>query len=294
MSRSKINKLIETKRLTKAQIIGRIEKFFNEHPTQIYNFKQVARGIDVKTEPGKIEVMHILMQMKYDLFLTETDPGRFRRNPKNDVREGIFERKGHGEHYVKIGGEGTPVLVKEENSLHALTGDRVQYVLLKKRHQHEMEAKVTEILERAEHTFVGVLEVKKHYAFLATNNRVLSNDIYVPLDKLNGAHDGDKAIVKINDWSPSSSNPEGEVVDILGRPGENNAEMHAILAEFGLPYRYPQNVEEAADKISDVIPPDEIVRREDFRRINTFTIDPKDAKDFDDALSIRLMDNGNW
>lgn len=294
MSMSKTNKREETGRLTKEEMIKRIEKFFNERPTQIFNFKQVARGIDVKTDPGKVEVTHVLSQMKRDLFLEETDPGRFRRNPKKDLREGIFERKGHGEHRVLPAGEGEPILVKEENSLHALTGDRVQYSMLNKRRRHDPEARVKEILERAEHTFVGVLEVKKHYAFLVTNNRELSNDIYITPDRLNGANDGDKVVVRIREWAPTASNPEGEVIDILGRPGENNTEMHAILAEFGLPYRYPQGVEEAADKISDVITEEEIRGREDFRAVNTFTIDPKDAKDFDDALSFRRLDNGNW
>ena len=293
MSMNKKSKGKERKRLTKSEMIKRIEKFFNERPSNIYNYKQVSRGIDAKTEPEKCEVARILQQMCNDRFLCEADPGRYRRNPKKDLREGTFQRKGHGGHFIIPEGGGEPIAVKEEDSLHALTGDKVEYVLLTKRRRHDLEGRVSGIKERAEHTFVGVLEVKKHYAFLVTNNRVLDCDIYIPLDKLHGALDGDKVVARITSWEPWENNPVGEVVDKLGTPGENNTEMHAILAEFGLPYRYPQKVEEAADKISDKLPADEIARREDFRGVTTFTIDPKDAKDFDDALSIRRLDNGN-
>lgn len=293
MSMNKKSKGKERKRLTKSEMIKRIEKFFNERPSNIYNYKQVSRGIDAKTEPEKCEVARILQQMCNDRFLCEPDPGRYRRNPKKDLREGTFQRKGHGGHFIIPEGGGEPIAVKEEDSLHALTGDKVEYVLLTKRRRHDLEGRVSGIKERAEHTFVGVLEVKKHYAFLVTNNRVLDCDIYIPLDKLHGALDGDKVVARITSWEPWENNPVGEVVDKLGTPGENNTEMHAILAEFGLPYRYPQKVEEAADKISDELPADEIARREDFRGVTTFTIDPKDAKDFDDALSIRRLDNGN-
>ncbi|MBR5240397.1 MAG: RNB domain-containing ribonuclease, partial [Muribaculaceae bacterium] len=293
MAKSKKGKNSANQRMTKDEMISRIEKFFKERPTQIYNYKQVARGIGVKSEPAKIEIAHILNQMRADLFLTETDPGRFRRNPKKDLREGIFQRK-QGGHYIIPEGGGEPIAVKEEDSLHALSGDRVKYSLLTKRRRHDLEARVQEIIERADNSFVGILEVKKHYAFLATNSRSLDYDIYIPLDKLKGGKDGDKAIVKIVSWDPLASNPEGEVEDILGIPGENNTEMHAILAEFGLPYKYPEKVEAAADNISDEIPKEEIARREDFRGVNTFTIDPKDAKDFDDALSIRELPNGNF
>lgn len=293
MSMNKKSKGKERKRLTKSEMIKRIEKFFNERPSNIYNYKQVSRGIDAKTEPEKCEVARILQQMCNDRFLCEADPGRYRRNPKKDLREGTFQRKGHGGHFIIPEGGGEPIAVKEEDSLHALTGDKVEYVLLTKRRRHDLEGRVSGIKERAEHTFVGVLEVKKHYAFLVTNNRVLDCDIYIPLDKLHGALDGDKVVARITSWEPWENNPVGEVVDKLGTPGENNTEMHAILAEFGLPYRYPQKVEEAADKISDELPADEIARREDFRGVTTFTIDPKDAKDFDDALSIRRLDNGN-
>lgn len=151
-----------------------------------------------------------------------------------------------------------------------------------------------EILERANDTFVGTLEVEKSYAFLVTENRTLANDIFIPKDKLKGGKTGDKAVVKVIEWPDKAKNPIGQVIDILGKAGDNTTEMHAILAEFGLPYVYPQAVEKAADKIPAEITAEEIARREDFRKVTTFTIDPKDAKDFDDALSIRKLKDNLW
>lgn len=189
---------------------------------------------------------------------------------------------------------GTPVFIAERNSGHAMDGDKVKVQLFAKRKGAEPEGEVVEILESKERTFVGKLQVAKGFAFLITENKTLANDIFIPKDKLKGGKNGDKAIVRIVEWPDEAKNPLGEVIDILGIAGQNTAEMHAILAEFGLPYKYPSSVEKAADKIPEAISPEEIENREDFRGITTFTIDPKDAKDFDDALSARRLDNGNW
>ena len=190
--------------------------------------------------------------------------------------------------------EGEPIFIAERNSLRAMNGDKVKVLIYAKRKNHVLEGEITEIIEKAPQIFIGTLEIQKHFAFLLTDNKILANDIFIPKEKLKGAKNGDKAIVQITSWPERAKNPYGEVIDILGTSGENNTEMHAILAEFGLPYSYPQTVEKAADKIDDTIYPDEIKRREDFRSITTFTIDPKDAKDFDDALSVRHLKNGLW
>ena len=189
---------------------------------------------------------------------------------------------------------GQSILVCERNSLHALDGDRVRVTMLARRASHTREAEVIEILERANDTFVGEVKVEKGYGFLITESRSLATDIFIPKDKLKGAQTGDKAVVKITDWPEGSKSPVGRVVDILGKQGENNAEMHAILAQYGLPYSYPEKVERAADKLQPGITPAELARREDFRSVTTFTIDPHDAKDFDDALSIRPTGKGVW
>lgn len=175
-----------------------------------------------------------------------------------------------------------------------MAGDKVRIAFYAKRRGREAEGEVIEILERANDTFVGTLEVAKSYAFLVTENRTLANDIFIPKEKLKGGKTGDKAIVKVVEWPDKAKNPIGQVIDILGKAGDNTTEMHAILAEFGLPYVYPASVEKAADRIPAEIPAEEYAKREDFRNVTTFTIDPKDAKDFDDALSIRKLKDNLW
>ena len=179
--------------------------------------------------------------------------------------------------------DGEQIFIAERNSLHALNGDTVEVYVYAKRRNSETEGEVTAILKRSEQVFIGVLCVQKQYAFLITDDKTLANDIFIPKNKLHGGKNGEKAIVRISEWPAEAKNPLGEVIDVLGEAGKNDTEMHAILAEFGLPYHYPENVEKAADAIPDEIPADEIARREDFRSVTTFTIDPRDAKDFDDA-----------
>ena len=175
-----------------------------------------------------------------------------------------------------------------------MNNDKVKVALSAKRKKRTPEGQVIEILEHANENFVGTLKVSKSYAFLLTESSTLANDIFIPKEKLKGGKNGDKAIVKITEWPDDAKNPYGQVIDILGKAGENTTEMHAILAEYGLPYSYPQAVEAAAEKIPAEITPEDYAEREDFRNVVTFTIDPKDAKDFDDALSIRQLQPGLW
>jgi ribonuclease R len=210
------------------------------------------------------------------------------------VMEGTFTRKSNGKNTFTPSDGGDPIFVAERNSLHAMSGDTVKVTLFARRKNHMKEAEVIEILKHSKDTFVGKLSVDKNYAFLLTESRTLANDIFIPKDKLKGGKTGDKAIVKITEWPEGAKNPIGAVVDILGKSGENTAEMHGILAEYGLPYVYPKNVEDAADHLPADIPADVIASREDFREVTTFTIDPHDAKDFDDALSIRPLSKGLW
>ena len=208
--------------------------------------------------------------------------------------EAIFNRKANGKNTVTPLDGGEPVLVAERNSLHAMGGDKVKVTLLARRKHHVREAQVVEILERSDRSFVGRLEVRKDFAFLLTEDRTLANDIFIPKKALKGGKSGDKAVVKITEWPEHAKNPIGKVVDILGQSGDNTTEMHAILAEYGLPYAYPKSVEDEAEKIDPGITAEEIGQREDLREVTTFTIDPRDAKDFDDAISIRKTDDGLW
>ena len=283
------------KRLKKEEIKQRIITFFSEEATRSHNYKQVSHVIGAKTEVQKQMVCEILESLKDDDYLIEIVPGKYKLNNRGTSSvEGIFERRSNGKNHVITEDEGEPIFIAERNSLRAMNGDKVKVLIYAKRKNHVLEGEITEIIEKAPQIFIGTLEIQKHFAFLLTDNKILANDIFIPKEKLKGAKNGDKAIVQITSWPERAKNPYGEVIDILGTSGENNTEMHAILAEFGLPYSYPQTVEKAADKIDDTIYPDEIKRREDFRSITTFTIDPKDAKDFDDALSVRHLKNGLW
>lgn len=281
-------------RLSKKDIYALLSELFGEHPGQDFNVKEIFRSIRAVNHPSKMLVMDVLSEMVLDDYLTTDGQGNYRTALRSNVMDGVFRRKRNGHNSFVPDDGGKSILVCERNSLHALDGDRVRVTMLARRNGHTREAEVTEILERAKDTFVGRLQVEKGYGFLITENRALAVDIFIPRDKLGGGHTGDKAVVKIIDWPEQAKSPTGKVIDILGKQGDNDAEMHAILAEFGLPYRYPQQVEKAAERIDPGITPEEVARREDFRDVTTFTIDPRDAKDFDDALSIRLTGEGEW
>jgi ribonuclease R len=205
----------------------------------------------------------------------------------------VIDRQGVKTYLIPDDG-GEPVFIPERKTNHALLNDKVKVFLYARRKGQQPEGEVVEVIQRAQDTFVGILEVSDNFAFLIVENRIMTSDIFIPKNKLNGGKNGQKAVVKLLEWQANAKNPVGEVIDVLGDKGDNNAEMHAILAEFGLPYKYPADVEAAAEKMDAGITHEEIARRIDMRDVITFTIDPRDAKDFDDALSLRKLDNGLW
>ena len=282
------------KRMTKKELAKMLQDFFHAKQGEILSLKYIFEALKLTTHPLKMLCMDILSEMKEDDYITETEKHRYRLNTHGIEMTGVFQRKSNGKNSFLPDDGGEPIFIAERNSAHAMNNDRVRIAFYAKRRGKGAEGEVIEILQRANDTIVGTLEVNKGYAFLLTENRTLANDIFIPKDKLKGGKSGDKAVVKIVEWPERAKNPIGQVIDILGKAGENTAEMHAILAEYGLPYVYPASVEKAADRIPAEIPAEEIARREDFRDVTTFTIDPKDAKDFDDALSIRQLKNGLW
>ena len=282
-----------SKRIKKEDMLASVVEFSNQDRKRAFNYKQVAHGVGVTTTPQKQMVFQLLEGMAEQNFLIEVSPGKYKANSRGTEVIGRFERRVNGKNHV-ITDDDESIFIAERNAMHAMDGDRVRVLVYAKRRGHDAEGEVVEIVEKTPQIFVGTLEVQKHFAFLLTDNKVLANDIFIPKTALKGGKTGDKAVVRITEWPDRARNPYGEVVDILGPAGENNTEIHAILAEFGLPYRYPEAVEKAANKIPDAITDEEIAAREDFRQVTTFTIDPKDAKDFDDALSIRRLSNGNW
>ena len=282
------------KRMKKKELSKAVLDFFHAKQDEVISLKYIFSELKLTTHPLKMLCMDILSDFLADDYITEVDKNKYKLNNHGIEMTGTFQRKSNGKNSFIPEGGGDPIFVAERNSAHAMNNDKVRIAFYAKRRGCEAEGEVIEILQRANDTFVGTLEVEKSYAFLVTENRTLANDIFIPKDKLKGGKTGDKAVVKVTEWPDKAKNPIGQVLDILGKAGDNTTEMHAILAEFGLPYVYPQSVEKAADKIPAEISAEEIARREDFRKVTTFTIDPKDAKDFDDALSIRPLKDGLW
>lgn len=282
------------KRMKKKELAELLVNYFRMRPTESFSLKHLFGGLNLTTHPLKMLCADTVQEMVEDSFLIETEKGRYKLNDKGQILTGTFVRKSNGRNSFIPDDGGEPIVIAERNSAHAMNNDKVKIALCAKRRRHDLEGQVIEILEHADSTFVGTLKVSKNYAFLLTETNTLANDIFIPKDKLKGGKDGDKAVVKITEWPENAKNPFGQVIDILGKAGENTAEMHAILAEYGLPYTYPQAVEAAADKIPAEITPEDYAEREDFRDTVTFTIDPKDAKDFDDALSIKQLKPNLW
>lgn len=284
------------KRKTKSDITNSVVNFFNKNSSESFGIKQVAEKLGFKKPAEKQLISNILYDLQEDDFIIETGKGKYKSNNRGIFVEGVFERRSNGKNFFVPDGESDSahIFIAERNSAHAMNGDRVKIQMLAKRKGRDPEGEVLEILERKQTTFVGTLDVQKQFAFLVMDSKILANDIFIPKDNLKGGNDGDKALVEVVEWPQKAKNPIGKVIDILGKAGENNTEMNAILAEFGLPYKYPEKVEAAANKIPDDITAEEIAKREDMRSTTTFTIDPRDAKDFDDALSIKQLKNGRW
>ena len=282
------------KRMNKRDLTALILHYFEEKVDDSITLKQLFERLRLTTHPLKMLCVEILEELVEDNYLTEIERHRYKLSSYSLEMTGTFQRKSNGRNWFVPEEGGEPILIAERNSRHALNGDKVRIAFYAKRKGRGPEGEVVEILERAEGNFVGTLDINKNYAFLLNDDKNLANDIFIPKDKLKGAKNGDKVVVRITEWPEKARNPIGEVVDVLGKAGDNNTEMHAILAEFGLPYKYPEAVEKAAEYIQPGITAEEVARREDFRNVLTFTIDPKDAKDFDDALSLRRLNDNLW
>lgn len=283
------------KRLTKAQLSEKLRGFFQTQPGETFSFKQIFRALKLTTHPQKMLAIDIMEEMAWDDFLSKVGENAYALNTKGQVQEGVFIRKSNGKNSFQPDDGGTNIFVSERNSMSALSGDRVKVQFLARRRNHIKEAMVIEILQRKKETFVGRLQVEADIAFLVTQENLFVHDIIIPKKALKGGKTDDRAVVKITKWPDANhKNLVGEVIDILGKAGDNDVEMNTILAQYGLPYKYPKAVEDAADKISGEITNQDYAEREDFRNVWTCTIDPKDAKDFDDALSVRKLESGLW
>ncbi len=277
--------------MNKARLTEELVAYFQAHAGELIDIKTIFRELHLKTHPAKLLCMDVLDDLLMDDFIIEQAQMRYRLADTTSVMEGTFQRKHNGKNTFLPDDGGEPILVAERNSMHAMDGDRVRIQMMARRRGHVREAQVTKIIQRADKQFVGKLSVSRDFAFVLTEDRTLSNDIFIPKGQLKGGKSGDKVIAKIIEWPEGSKNPIGKIVEVLGKSGENETEMHAILAEFGLPYTYPKAAEDAARHIDATITETDIAEREDLRDRTTFTIDPRDAKDFDDALSFREIED---
>ena len=285
---------VKSTRKQSKNLHAEVLNFISQQKNGTFNYKQVAYAIGADTTSAHRAIALILAELAFDGDLIEVSPGKYKAPSRSNETTGTFVRRSNGKNSVITDDDGESIFIAERNSMHALNGDKVRIIVAAHRRGVEPEAEVIEIIEEKEQSFIGTLEVERQYAFLQTDSKFLATDIFIPKTKLKGGKTGDKAIVKITSWPEDSKNPIGEVIDILGQTGDNTTEMHAILAEFGLPYHYPENVNAAAERIDAGITDEVVAQREDMRSVLTFTIDPKDAKDFDDALSIRRLGNGNY
>jgi len=271
-----------------------IINIFTNNPTKTLNYKQVSKELDIKDMGIKQLIVGVLFDLVELDYLQEISTGKYKLKSKIGNITGVVDMTARGAAFIVSDDMEEDIFVSQANLNRALHGDIVKVSLYAKKRSKQPEGEVIEIVKRKKTTFVGIVDISKNYAFLVSSGRQMPYDIFLPLSKLNGAQNGDKAIAQITEWPKKSKNPVGQIVTVLGKPGENDTEMHAILAEYDLPYQFPEKINEAAELISDKITEEEIAKRKDFRNITTFTIDPQDAKDFDDALSIRALENGNW
>lgn len=258
-----------------------------------FNHKQLAAVAGITKAGDKAKLPHILAYFVQQGIIQEVERGRYKAITLNKYVTGTIDRNNNGKTHLIPDDGGEKIFIADRNLGHAMKNDKVRVLVYAKRSGRQTEGEVVEIIERNRTTFVGVMNIVGGVSFVVVDNRLLSNDIYIPHNKLNGAKDGQKVFVKMTDWPEKAKNPFGEVIDVLGEVGENNTEMHAILAEYGLPYSYPEELTALAEQIDVTISDEKIKRREDCRDTTTFTIDPVDAKDFDDALSYKALDNGN-
>jgi ribonuclease R len=282
------------KNLSKDALTNAVVGVFTNRPSQTFNYKQLAKRLGIKDVAGRRQIIPILEHLAEKGELVELYPGKYKLKSKGGYIYGTVDMTQFGYAFIQSEALEEDVFISRNNLNHALNGDYVKVYLYARRKGKRVEGEVLEIIERARKTFVGIVEVSQHWAFLNPDSREMPYDLFIPPDKLNGAETGQKAVGRIIEWPKGSKNPVGEIIEVLGEPGLHDVEMHAILAEFELPSKFTDEVENAAEGVPVQISPRDYAERRDFRQVKTFTIDPVDAKDFDDALSLQKLTNGNW
>ena len=271
-----------------------IFKILKEDNSKTYNYKQIASKMGISDTDGKTQVLKKLAELTATKKIKETDRGKYQVNEDRKYHIGTLDLTSNGNGYFICDDFENDIFIPSINLGKGLHQDTVKVYVYKKRRSNKFEGEVVEIIERHKTEFVGVLQMNKTFGFVIPDNQKMYADLFVSQNKLNGAEHGDKVVAKMTDWPDNSKNPFGKITQVLGKPGEHETEIHSILLEYGLPYEFPKEVEEDAENLSTEITETEIAKRRDMRKDLTFTIDPKDAKDFDDALSFTKLDNGNY
>jgi ribonuclease R len=268
---------------------------FEQNGNQPLNYKQVSAKLNIREQESKTVILEILKDESFKQVLKETSPGKFQLLELKTFVEGRVDLTTDGSAFIITDDDDeSDIFVAPRKLRNALNGDRVKIYVYAKSKGKRKEGEVIEIIKRAKMEFTGIVKLSERFAFFVPDDRKMLHDIFIPINDLNGAKNGEKAVAEITEWPPEAKNPVGRIKHVLGKQGENDTEMNAILAEYGFPLSFPKEVEHEAEAISDVILPEEIAKRRDFRDVLTFTIDPFDAKDFDDALSFKYLDNGHY
>jgi ribonuclease R/exosome complex exonuclease DIS3/RRP44 len=270
-------------------------KIFKKDPKKIFNYKQLAAKLGVNDTSSRNQIIKKLRQLQLKEKIAEVERGKFKLIAlDNSYYTGIVDMGSRGNAYVICEELDDDIFIPKNNVNKAFDRDEVEVYVYRRRRNNKLEGEIVTIVERAKTEFVGVLEMQKNYGFVTSQNPKMYVDIFVPKNHMKNAEDGDKVLVEIQDWPEKADSPFGKITHVLGKPGEHNTEIHAILAEYGLPHEFPHEVEEFANALDTSICEEEIAKRRDMRSTPTFTIDPKDAKDFDDALSFQVLENGHY
>ena len=292
MSRKK--KIYKKKGKIIKDLTKNIFKILNTDSSKHYNYKQISAKLGVSDTDGKTQILQKLVELTGSKKIKEIDRGKFQINNDRKYHIGTLDITSNGNGYFISDDFEKDIFIPSNNLGKGLQNDTVKAYIYKRNRSNKQEADIVEIIERDKTSFVGVLQLSKNFGFVICDNNKMYTDIFVPRSKINNADHGDKVQVTITDWPENSKNPFGKITQVLGKPGDHNTEIHSILLEYGLPYEFEKEVEEEANKLSLNITKEEILKRRDMRQDLTFTIDPKDAKDFDDALSFKKLDNGNF
>ncbi|WP_350293345.1 ribonuclease R [uncultured Croceitalea sp.] len=279
----------------KNEITKGIFTVLEKEPSKSFNYKQIAAKLHIDDTQGRNDLIKRLAQLKVKERIIEVERGKYQKKPSlHTLLKGTVDLTSSGNAYILVEDMDSDIFIPKHKLNRALHGDTVEVVVKRKDSRKKVEGEIITVLERKKTTYVGIVDKQKTFAFVRPTDSKMYTDVFVPLEYLNKANDGDKVLVTLGDWPDDADSPYGKITEILGKPGEHNTEIHSILAEYGLPYEFPYEVEQYAQTLDTSIKPEEIAKRRDMRSVLTFTIDPKDAKDFDDALSFKKLENGNY